>query len=168
MTISPAGATRFTARCHDCPLRDRCTTAKDGESLMMHRHHDAHATARAAASDPYWQDLWQQLRRLPDPDIARKFKGARWALLKNPEDLTARQAVTLAAIKRHGGTLWRAYQRKEELRAIFVGGLTDTETAELLDRWCARVSAPGCSRSSRPGAPSANTARASSPRSALG
>jgi transposase len=85
------------------------------------------------------RDLWQQLRRLPDPDIARKFKGARWALLKNPEDLTARQAVTLAAIKRHGGTLWRAYQRKEELRAIFAGGLTDEETAELLDRWCARA-----------------------------
>jgi transposase len=85
------------------------------------------------------RELWQQLRRLPDPDIARKFKGARWALLKNPEDLTARQAVTLKAIKRHGGTLWRAYQRKEELRAIFAGGLTDEETAELLDRWCARA-----------------------------
>jgi transposase len=59
--------------------------------------------------------------------------------MKNPEDRTARQAVTLAAIKRHGGTLWRAYQRKEELRAIFAGGLTDDETAELLDRWCARA-----------------------------
>jgi transposase len=85
------------------------------------------------------RDIWQQLRRLPDPAIARKFKGARWALLKNPEDLTDRQAVTLAAIRRHGGALWRAYQRKEELRAIFAGGLTDDETAELLDRWCARV-----------------------------
>jgi transposase len=85
------------------------------------------------------RDIWQQLRQLPDPDIARKFKGARWALLKNPEDLTARQAATLTVIRRHGGTLWRAYQRKEELRAIFAGGLTDDETAELLDRWCARV-----------------------------
>jgi transposase len=85
------------------------------------------------------RDLWQQLRRLPDPDIARKFKGARWALLKNPEDLTARQAATLTAIRRHGGTLWRAYQRKEELRAIFAGGLDPDETAELLDRWCARA-----------------------------
>jgi transposase len=85
------------------------------------------------------RDIWQQLRRLPDPAIARKFKGARWALLKNPEDLTDRQAATLAAIRRHGGALWRAYQRKEELRAIFAGGLTDDETTELLDRWCARV-----------------------------
>ena len=85
------------------------------------------------------RDIWQQLRQLPDPDIARKFKGARWALMKNPEDLTTRQATTLTAIRRHGGELWRAYQRKEELRAIFAGGLTDEETGELLDRWCARV-----------------------------
>ena len=42
-------------------------------------------------------------------------------------------------IRRHGGSLWRAYQRKEELRAIFAGGLDPDETAELLDRWCARV-----------------------------
>ena len=85
------------------------------------------------------RDIWQQLRQLPDPDISKKFKGARWALMKNPEDLTTRQATTLTAIRRHGGELWRAYQRKEELRAIFAGGLTDEETGELLDRWCARV-----------------------------
>ena len=85
------------------------------------------------------RDIWQQLRQLPDPEFARKFKGARWALLKNPDDLTARQAQTLTAIRRHGGALWRAYQRKEELRAIFAGGLDDDETGQLLDRWCARV-----------------------------
>ena len=83
------------------------------------------------------RDIWQQLRQLPDPDIARKFKGARWALLKNPEDLTDRQAATLTQIKRHGGALWRAYRLKEALRAIFAGDLTEDETVELLDRWCA-------------------------------
>lgn len=82
------------------------------------------------------RDIWQQLRQLPDPDIARKFKGARWALLKNPEDLTDRQADTLAVIKRHGGALWRAYRLKEALRAIFAGDLTEDEVAELVDRWC--------------------------------
>lgn len=85
------------------------------------------------------RDIWQQLRRLPDPDTARKFKGARWALLKNPEDLTGTQAQTLSRIRRHGGAMWRAYQRKEELRAIFSGDLNEHETAEMLDRWCARV-----------------------------
>ncbi len=34
---------------------------------------------------------------------AKKFKGARWALLKNPDTLTDTQAATLAAIRRNGG-----------------------------------------------------------------
>jgi transposase len=62
------------------------------------------------ALDAVRRDIWQQLRRLHDPDISKKFTGARWALMKDPEDLTTRQAVTLTAIKRHGGDLWRAYQ----------------------------------------------------------
>ena len=82
------------------------------------------------------RDLWQQLRQLPDPDIAKKFKGARWALLKNPEDLTVRQADTLTTIRRHGGALWRGYQLKEAFRAIFAGDLDEHEAAELLDRLC--------------------------------
>lgn len=86
------------------------------------------------------REIWQELRQLPDPEFAHKFKGARWALLKNPEDLTDRQAITLANIRRNAGALWRAYQRKEELRAIFAGDdLTDVEVAGILDRWCSRV-----------------------------
>ena len=68
--------------------------------------------------------------------MARKFKGARWALLKNPEDLTDRQAETLTRIRRHGGAVWRGYRLKEALRAVFSGGLTETEAGDLLDRWC--------------------------------
>jgi transposase len=81
--------------------------------------------------------LWQQMRHLPDPATARKFKGARWALLKNPEDLTDRQAETLTQIRRHGGAMWRGYKLKETLRAVFSGGLTETDAGDLLDRWCA-------------------------------
>jgi transposase len=81
--------------------------------------------------------LWQQMRHFPDPAMARKFKGARWALLKNPEDLTDRQAETLTQIRRHGGAMWRGYRLKETLRGIFSGGLTETDAGDLLDRWCA-------------------------------
>ena len=76
------------------------------------------------------------MRRLPDPHTAKMFKGARWALLKNPEDLTDTQTATLTAIRRNGGTMWRAYRLKEALRAIFAGDLDDTDAGELLDRWC--------------------------------
>src|SRR5665811_1434122 len=34
-----------------------------------------------AALNTVRRDIWQQLRALPDPDFAAKFKGARWALL---------------------------------------------------------------------------------------
>lgn len=80
---------------------------------------------------------WNLLRDVPDPDAARKFKGARWALLKNPKDLTERQAATLAQIRRGGGEIWRGYRLKEAFRAIFAGDLTDEEAADLLDRWTA-------------------------------
>jgi hypothetical protein len=42
--------------------------------------------------------------------IAKKYKGARWALLKNPRDLTEEQAKTVAGLRKFGGALWRAYE----------------------------------------------------------
>jgi Transposase DDE domain len=53
----PAGITRhltaknaviFGAACRDCPLRERCTTAKDGRTLHLHEHDGLLRTARAA------------------------------------------------------------------------------------------------------------------------
>lgn len=91
------------------------------------------------ALDEVRRDLWQQLRRLPDDRYAKSFKGSRWALLKNPEDLTDTQAAQLAAIKRNRGGIWRAYDMKEQFRAIIAGDLTRDEAAVLLDRWCTRA-----------------------------
>jgi len=91
------------------------------------------------ALDAVRRQVWQSARRYPDKKIARKFKGARWALLKNPGDLTDKQAETLAGLRKSGGALWRAYQLKEALRAVFAGDLTAAEVMELLDRWCSRA-----------------------------
>ncbi len=76
------------------------------------------------------------MRQLKDQDTARKFKGARWALLKNPGDLNDDQTMTLRKLKRKGGDLWRAYKLKEALREVFAGDLSDEEVGELLDRFC--------------------------------
>ncbi len=92
------------------------------------------------ALDEVRRDLWQQLRRLPDNRWAKDFKGSRWALLKNPEDLTDAQAAQLARIRRSLGGIWRAYEMKEQFRAILAGDLTRDETAQRLDRWCRRAS----------------------------
>jgi len=37
--------------------------------------------------------------RATDPVAARKFKGARWALLKRPEHLSDDQAATLRKLR---------------------------------------------------------------------
>jgi transposase len=81
---------------------------------------------------------WQQMRTL-DPAKAKTFKGARWALLKNPTDLNNEQQATLRRLKRHGGELWRAYRLKESLRAVFAGDLNLDEVTHLLDRWTSQA-----------------------------
>ena len=44
-----------------------------------------HVVALAtAALDKVRRQVWQELRKLPDQDTARRFRGARWALMKNP------------------------------------------------------------------------------------
>ncbi|MGH9262134.1 MAG: ISL3 family transposase, partial [Acidimicrobiales bacterium] len=99
-----------------------------------------HVVALATdALDTVRRQAWNQLRAV-DPDKAKKFKGARWVLLKRPERLTDEQAATLRKLRRHGGAAWRAYQLKESLREVFAGDLTPSETTELLDRWCAKAS----------------------------
>lgn len=39
------------------------------------------------AFDKVRRGAWQDLRQLPDQETARRFKDARWAMLKNPTDL---------------------------------------------------------------------------------
>lgn len=89
------------------------------------------------ALDVVRREHWNLLRAQAGPADAKRFKGARWALLKRPEDLTDTQAEQLAAFKRAGGAMWRAYQLKEALRAIFAEDLRHTDVTVLLDRWCA-------------------------------
>ena len=91
------------------------------------------------ALDVVRRELWQELRSLPDGRFARDFKGSRWALLKNPENLIDRQQTQLAALKRNRGGIWRTYEMKEQFRAIFAGNLTTTDATELLDRWITRA-----------------------------
>jgi transposase len=113
---------------------------------------DGHAPQAVICFDPFHvvkamtdaleelrRDIWQQTRLLPDPAVAKRFKGARWALLKNPADLTGAQADTLRSIRRTGGAMWRGYQLKEAGREIFAGDLHPAEAIELLDRWCSRA-----------------------------
>src|SRR5680860_513977 len=83
---------------------------------------------------------WNELRQLPDQGAAKRFKGARSALLKRPENLTDDQSATLRKLRRRGGDVWRAYSLKESFRAIFAGDLDADDAGTLLDRWCSQAS----------------------------
>jgi transposase len=92
------------------------------------------------ALDTERRKAWNELRHGANPAAAKKFKGARWALLKNPTNLSDEQAATLRKLKRRGGDVWRAYTLKEAFRAIFAGDLDPDAVAELIDRWISRAS----------------------------
>jgi transposase len=92
------------------------------------------------ALDEVRRAYWNELRQGGRHDAAKEFKDARWALLKNPEKLTDRQARTLAALQANGGNVARAYTLKEALRAILAPGLSPADVAALIDRFCARAS----------------------------
>ena len=84
-----------------------------------------HVVALATkALDEVRREHWNELRHAGTTDAAKQFKADRWALLRNPDDLTDRQATILAAIQVGGGKVARAWAMKEMVRAIFAPGLT--------------------------------------------
>jgi len=91
------------------------------------------------ALDEVRRDYWNELRSLADQDTARRFKDARWALLKAPDKLTDKQAATLARLKAAGGEVWRAYTLKEAVRGIFEPGLSLEDVTVLIDRLLSRL-----------------------------
>jgi Transposase DDE domain/Transposase domain (DUF772) len=50
--MSPARTVTFGAACAGCPLRQRCTTARDGRSMAIHPHEGLLRAARAQARTP--------------------------------------------------------------------------------------------------------------------
>ncbi|MGH3356166.1 MAG: ISL3 family transposase, partial [Nocardioidaceae bacterium] len=64
---------------------------------------------------------------------AKTLKHARYALWKNPQNLTTRQAAKLAWIAKTDPTLHRAYLLKEGLRLVFQ--LPYDEAVEALEAW---------------------------------
>lgn len=69
----------------------------------------------------------------PGHERARALKHARYALWKNPENLTHRQQQKLAWVAKTDPRLHRAYLLKEGLRLVFQ--LKGEAGKEALDRW---------------------------------
>lgn len=76
-TISPKGNAVFGAACRGCPLRARCTTAKDGRTITLGEHHQLQRAHRQRASDPGFQATYRQHRPMVERSIAWLTRGAR-------------------------------------------------------------------------------------------
>jgi transposase len=85
------------------------------------------------ALDQVRRDTWNAARRGGMSVHARDLKGARYALWKNPQNLTDRQQAKLAWVAKVNHQLYRAYLLKEQLREVFA--LKGEAGKALLDRW---------------------------------
>jgi transposase len=123
-----------------CPGAVRCAdpfhvVAWATEALDTERRrawNDARALARTEPKRGCGRPATQSPPR-PGHEQARKLKGARYALWKNPDDLTERQTEKLAWIAKTDPRLYRAYLLKEGLRHVF--SVKGQAGKEALDKW---------------------------------
>jgi transposase len=111
------------------PVRERCPQAE----LCLDPFHVVMLATNAL--DEIRREVWNQARQAGQTALARELKGARFALWKNPENLSHRQAAKLADIQRTNARLYRAYLLKEQLRQIY--RLPAAQAIDLLERWLA-------------------------------
>lgn len=100
-------------------------------AVRMESWRTARALARhdpPARSGPARKSQW-----LPGRDTANALKGSRFALWKNPENLSTTQQAKLAWIVTNDLRLYRAYLLKEGLRLVFKLPAADAPAA--LDAW---------------------------------
>jgi transposase len=109
------------------PVAERCPTAE----LCLDPFHVVMLATNAL--DEIRRDVWNEARRAGQTALAKDLKGARFALWKNPENLTDRQTAKLADIQHTNARLYRAYLLKEQLRQIY--RLPAEQAIELLERW---------------------------------
>ena len=95
-----------------------------------------HVVALATdALDEIRREVWNEARKAGQSAVARDLKGARFALWKNPENLTRRQRSKLSTIQQTNRRLYRAYLLKEQLREIY--RVPAEYASALLDAWLA-------------------------------
>jgi transposase len=86
------------------------------------------------ALDEVRRQLWRDAKLMGAPSLITRIKGCRYALLKNPQNLTETQQASLARVSVVNKSLYRAYLLKEEFRLIFQ--LRGAEAITALDGWC--------------------------------
>lgn len=93
------------------------------------------------ALDAVRRQVWNSARggKGGRTEKSKTLKGARWALWRNPENLTDKQKATLASIQQTNRPLYRAYLLKEQFREIIaVKGADGRLLLKAWLRWASR------------------------------
>jgi len=86
-----------------------------------------------SALDEVRRQVWRSARVIGVTSMIKRIKGCRYALLKNPGNLTATQRQSLARVQTVNKRLYRAYLLKEQFRLVFQ--LRGAEAIAALDDW---------------------------------
>jgi hypothetical protein len=70
VTITAGRAAVFGVRCESCPLRARCTKAKDGRTLRLHPHDDELVESRRAWRNKDFEEDYRRWRPMVERSIA--------------------------------------------------------------------------------------------------
>jgi transposase len=109
------------------PIAERCPNA----IICLDPWHIVKAATDAL--DEIRREVWNEARRAGNQQLAAELKGARFALWKNPGNLTERQKLKLATIQQINKRIYRAYLLCQQLREIY---RTSAENAlALLEAW---------------------------------
>ncbi|MGH2803961.1 MAG: ISL3 family transposase [Gemmatimonadota bacterium] len=109
------------------PIAERCP----GATICLDPFHVIKLATDAL--DEIRREVWNEARKAGEIALAKDLKGARFALWKNPENLTPRQQTKLAQIQQINQRLYRAYLLKEQLRQIY--RVDPDEAISVLDAW---------------------------------
>jgi len=80
----------------------------------------------------------KEARELESKGYEPLLKRTRWCLLKRPENLTAKQDITLTELVRYNLKAVRAYLLKEDFQS-FWNYVSPYWAGEFLDHWCTRT-----------------------------
>jgi transposase len=92
-----------------------------------------HLKLSTDALDEVRREVWNDARRQGQTQLAKELKGARFALWKNPGNLTERQQLELARVQQLNQRLYRAYLPAQQLREI--DRVRFDHAVALLDAW---------------------------------
>jgi IS5 family transposase len=96
--ITASGSVTFGAACRGCPLRERCTTATGGRSLVLGPHHQLQRAHRARAATAEHLTVYRRHRPMVERSLAWLTRGNRRLRYRGLSKNNAWLHVRVAAI----------------------------------------------------------------------